>query len=234
MNTTVLICSTDSYSDCWPAAETLIERYWPDCPWTLRTLSNVKPWGKDPLLVGPDTSWRQNLLAALDQIKTPFACLFLEDMLLARPVQTARCLEAEATMEAVENIGAIKLGNVSSEATEPFTDGYLFVDDDAEYRISTSATLWRVSYLRKILEGVGETAWDFECQGTPLSRTFPELILTTNDEGDGTRPIQAFYTAILRGKWIGECLEWLKTIGIEVADTSRGIGYLRDGFYHPK
>jgi len=239
-DTVVLIASCDKFQDVWPAASACLAKFWPDCPWKIYTTSGTKPWGENPITTGEDRGWVANLKAALDKIDAEFVLLMLEDVLLCREVDTARVKIAETAIAWLGNdISAIRLGQGNDETTGYFVNAGLAakfrpVSLDSEYRISTSPTLWRVSYLRQILDNCGETAWEFEINGTEFSRTIPGLILTMNDADDTNCPIRGFYTGILRGKWVGECLEWLSSIGITVEDTSRGIGYLRDGFYHSK
>ncbi len=233
-----LVASTDSFFDCWPATLACLERFWPDRPWPIYTTSNTMPWGERPILTGGlDAGWVANLSNALDHLSEPFVLLWLEDVLLCRPVKTDVCRIAEEILRREYEVGAIRLGQ-GNETKEKISDfhedsiGMQRVVPDSEYRISTSPTLWRVSYLRKILSCCGITAWDFEIKGTVASRELPDEIWVQSGEGDVSRAFRCYYTGILRGKWVGECLEWLESIGIKVEDTSRGIGWLKDGFYH--
>lgn len=229
----VLISSCDAFADCWPITMECLIRYWKDCPWQIRTMSNWMPWGERPLLVGTDQGWVQNLLNALDHLSEPFVLLFLEDMLLCREVDTFECGVAETLLIDVPMIGAVRLGQ-GNEKTEDACVGrgafrfrgsvrYNCITLDSAYRISTSPTLWRVSYLRKILADCGSTAWDFEVTGTQKSRNMPEEIWVQAGETDVNRAFRCYYTGITRGKWNRGCLNWLAEIGIEQPDISRGV-----------
>lgn len=223
----VLIISCDQFSDCHPATLACLERYWPDCPYEIRTMSNEKPWGKSPLLVGPDTSWTNKLMGALDMLGAELVITTLEDMLLSRPVDTAAVRTAVDFMRRDEDIGAVRLGQGAEKVDSPGFDfqGIPFdpISRDSDYRISTSPTLWRSAYLRKILGHCGETAWSFEQNGTQYAQSLPEEVWTIHGDSDVHRPIRCYYTAITRSRWDPRCIAWLKTLGIEVEDTSRGF-----------
>lgn len=236
-----LIPSVDSFADCWPATRACFHKYWPDCPWKIFTASNKIPFSLGftadkgcQIMVGDDRGWVENLKAALDAITGPsvinrtppeFVVLFLEDMLIDKPVDTGMCIGAQMLIRNGDSIGAVRLGRGGELKELPIPSGKAWWDrvkPDSPYRVSTSPTLWRISYLRKILANCGTTAWDFETRGTALSRTLPEEIWVQScDEGE--RAIQTYYTAITRGKWDRNAVEWLKRdLGIEV-DVSRGF-----------
>lgn len=236
MSVTCLICSVDSFSDVWPAALECLSRYWADCPYVVRTMSGVKPWGKNPLLTGPeDRGWVGNLTFALDQIDSEFVLMWLDDMILCREVNT---FDLELCVIAMQNYpmcGAIRVGQ-GSEEVEILEPDWAFasppnlmrIKRDSRYRVSTSPTIWHIDFLRKILKECGSTAWDFEMKGTRLSQEFPHEVWVIHGLNDSLRPFRCYYTAITRnadGKscWNRGALDWLKSIGIEVADTSRGI-----------
>lgn len=224
--------STDSFSDAWPVAMSCLRKYWTDAPFPIRTMSNWIPWGDAPLLVGTDREWTQNLLKALDHLSEEFVLLFLEDMLLCREVYTDDLLEYMTIMRAFPEIGAFRVGQTGgdmpidpSQDREPFKA--LRIDPASPYYVSTGPTIWRVPFLRKVLENSGSTAWEFEQKGTVFARTCEEEIWMPRGE-EHTRPFRQFYTAIERGKWVGECIEWLKTLGIEVDTSKRQTIWLKD------
>lgn len=226
----VLIPSCDSFSDCHPAALTCLEKYWPDCPWRIVTTSVTKPWGPNCVLTKTDRGWVENLSAVLELCDFEFVLTFLEDMLLCRQVDTAACITAANDMTFIKECGGIRLGQGAEKCHHTtLVGGYGVVSPDSPYRISTSPTLWRVSYLRKILADCGSTAWDFEVIGTQRSRDMPEEIWVQAGEGDVHRAFRVFYTGITRGKWNRGCLNWLKEIGVEQPDISRGVIEENDG-----
>lgn len=239
----VLLISCDQFKDCWPAALACFERYWPDCPYSVRTMSNNRPWGKEPLLVGNDTWWTDKLRIALDLLGTELVITILDDMLISRPVDTAavqRAVQfiAEGNQADVptQTIGAVRLGQ-GAEVCDGLRTSVLDADRwipfdrvsrDSDYRISTSPTLWRADYLRRIIGHCGETAWAFEHNGTEYAKELPEEVWTIHGDTDISRPVRCYYTGILRGKWVGECLEWLDSLGIPRPNTDRGVTWLRD------
>lgn len=222
----VCVSSCDNFFDVWSPALECLARFWPDRPsdWPLYTMSNRKAWGERPIVVGDDRGWNCNLRTALDQIKADFVLMFLDDMLLCRPVDTAACITASVALALRPNTGAIRLGQ-GAEEVEPVDrlPEWSRVTITSPYRISTSPTLWRTEYLRKILARCGPTAWEFETQGSAESRMMPEEIWVQSGAGDEHRAFRCYYTAITRGAWNRGCLNWLKQIGVEVGELTRGV-----------
>lgn len=223
-DTVVLLPSFDGFSDMWPITLECLSRFWPDRPYPLVCVSQRKPWGDYPVLTWDDKGWRNNLLFALDRLpKTRFVVMYLEDMFPTRPVDTDCVRVCEIALSQFDNVGAIRLGNgddkfVSLEIPCVFGE----VLRGSAYRISTAPTLWRVSYLRKILERCGDTAWEFEMKGTELAKTLPEDVWCPNCK-EHERPFRCWYTGVTRGLWNRACLNWLNDIGVEVGPLTRGV-----------
>src|ERR1035441_9340949 len=87
----LLVVSCDKYADLWSPFFDLFFRYWSDCPFPVYLLSNTTTAGiagVREITVGPDVSWSDGLLQGLAQIQENYVFLFLDDLLLTRPVDT--------------------------------------------------------------------------------------------------------------------------------------------------
>ena len=226
----VVIASTDSFQDCFPATLECLRRFWPNPPWPIYTTSNSIPWGERPILTGGiDAGWVANLSNALDHLNTEFILLFLEDQLLFRAVDTAELLKVREVMLAFPEIGAFHVGQGDDTLADPEIEKQIGhgvghkVALESNTRITTAPCLWRTAYLRKILANCGTTAWDFEGKGSEFSKTQPEEIWTHKGTDEVNRAFRCFYSAITRGKWDRNAVEWLKKdFGLEV-NTDRGF-----------
>src|SRR5436853_473924 len=81
----VLYMSCNKYSDLWIEYFKLFRRYWADCPFKIYILTDKKGpnvEGVRVIATGEDLSWSDNLLFALQGIKTPYVLLLLDDFLI--------------------------------------------------------------------------------------------------------------------------------------------------------
>jgi hypothetical protein len=219
-----VIKSTDSFEDVWGPALACLKRYWPDCPFPVYTVSESKPWGTIPLLVGHNGSWSKNLYVALSRIKQNYVLMWLDDMLLCEPIDTKIVQSAYDKLNDNPLIGAVRLG--PGGETWGFTDDPHFaqIERSSSYRISTSPTLWHKHFLKKVLVCTG-TAWDFELHGTMIAREMPEEILLPKLDPPFHPVIKVLYTAITRGQWEEGALNWLQRVGIPVNPNHPIKGY---------
>lgn len=209
----VVIKSTDSFSDVWGPCLECLKRYWPDCPWPIRTTSETQPWGSMPLLTERNYGWVGNMSVILEKADSEFVLLFLDDMLLCEPVRTEECVAALELMKSEKSIGAVRLGP-GPETYEPIQNTlFAIIKRHSEYRISTSPTLWRTTYLQKVLSSGVQTPWEFEIKGTTAAVAFPEDVYIVNKF---PRPFQVLYSAITRGEFEAGAIAWLNRVGIEV------------------
>ena len=91
---TVLVTSCDGYHDVENPFITLWRKFWPDCPFETVLLSETVPCaGFDRvILTGKGKCWCEMLAEALDQIRTPYVILLMNDYYLEAPVDTANIL----------------------------------------------------------------------------------------------------------------------------------------------
>lgn len=209
----IVVVSCDAYADLWPVFFALWRRHWPDCPYPVYLVSNVRRCEEPGVVgvdVGPDRTWAQNLRTALDRIGHERVLLLLEDFLLEARVDTARvralartASEADAhVLRLVANPGPSRPAAIGPEIGT--------LDTADRWRVSTQAAVWRTATLRALLRP-RYTAWDFEWLGTRLSSAvFPDGFYGVYD------PALVYRHGVERGRWLPHGLAICAAAGVPV------------------
>jgi hypothetical protein len=202
---TVLISSFDGYSDCWGPVAHGFSKYWPDCPFPIRLMTGVKDF-PDPRIqvipLAPDRGWSNQMLKALPHVDTPFVLYFQEDYWLNEPVHTARLLTYLEHMK-THGLNYLRLlAKPLPDHDSPLDPRLGILADGAEYRTSVQIAFWRREVLLDLIVP-GESAWDFELNGTKRSRKYGATFLSVkrhlkDDYGNGIRYL---CSAVNQGKW---------------------------------
>jgi hypothetical protein len=236
---TILVNSSDGFTDCWGPFFKLLERYWPEC--NARILLNTETRDfQHPTLPVTATkvqvdaqrrlTWSECLIAALDQVQTPLVLYFQEDYFIRRMVQQGKVEEAVSYMMANPAVKHVALTSIGSQPPyEAYEADARFqkIRRRARYRVSTQAGLWRVDTLKSYLVPE-ENGWMFEIYGTWRARKRDELFLCMDfSEATGGPAIQYLHTGIIKGQWLPEIQADFEANGIEV-------DYSRRGFYRQK
>jgi hypothetical protein len=97
------------------------------------------------------------------------------------------------------------------------------IRQNARYRISTQAALWRVEALKSYLRPE-ENGWMFEIYGTWRAHRRDECFLCAcYDIEHGGPAIDYLHTGIIKGKWLAEIVDVFATNGIEIDFSQRGF-----------
>jgi hypothetical protein len=190
----VLVVSCDKYADLWRPFFDLFFHYWSDCPFPVYLISNTvnaEIAGVRGIVVGPDVSWSDGLLRALAQIEEDYVFLFLEDLLLTGPVDTA-AVERVLGWFVSSQGNYIRL-NGFPPPDVALTDTVGTVAADTIYRTATVLSVWRRRMLVELLRP-GESAWDFETAGSVRSEVHEGFYSTLSNH----IPV---VNAVIKGKW---------------------------------
>lgn len=230
---TVLVNSSDGFEDCWAPFFTLYCRYWPQArePVLLNTerkdyrhenvalqCTRVQPEGQ------PRLTWSACLLAALDQVQTPLVLYFQEDYFIDCPVQDKQVRAAAAYMHAHPEVKHIALTDIGSEGPHPdHSEPWLQeIRQQARYRMSTQAALWRVDTLKSYLVPQ-ENGWMFEIFGTWRAQRRREIFLRVRNRAvDQQPPIHYLHTGIVKGQWLPGMEDVFRRNGIQIDFARRG------------
>jgi hypothetical protein len=213
----VLVVSCDKYSDLWRPFFDSFRRFWPDCPFNVYLLSNTTSYdvvGVRNILSGNDVSWSDSLRKGVSQLKEDYVLLFLDDLLLHRPVNTKRV--SEILSWAIEsNVNYLRMNPMNNKPDKSFNEFVGILSKGVIYRTSTVLSVWKKEALLDLLKP-GESAWDFEVHGSVRSDKYDKFYASWKD-------CFAVTNAVIKGKWCREAVKKSKSLGIKIDLNSRDI-----------
>ena len=195
---TVLVTSCDGYHDVENPFITLWRKFWPDCPFETVLLSETVPCaGFDRvILTGKGKCWCEMLAEALDQIRTPYVILLMNDYYLEAPVDTANILRR---LDQAKAYGAANLRLMPNPpGRRAFRAGegcdLLEYPRNAAYCVTCQTGIWNREYLRG-LAARNRSAWEFERFGSFMldGETRPLLVTPAKEF--------PFLDAVHKGYW---------------------------------
>ncbi len=222
---TILVTSCDAYLDIVGPFVALWRKYWPDCPFeTVLVSETLTSEGFDRvILTEVDTPWSLRVVAALDQISTPYVMMLMNDYYLEAPVDTARFLRR---LEQAKMFNAANLrlnpnppGRTRFVPSTPVNNAALdlleFPKNEA-YCVTCQTGIWNREYLRG-LAARNKSAWEFERFGSFMleGETRPLLVTPTKEF--------PFFDAVHKGYWELRGVRVLKENGIDYDFSRRGM-----------
>lgn len=213
---TLLVVSCDSYGDLWLPYFYTFFKYWPDCPYPILLGSNEKEYS-DPrvkmIKIGPDKDYSSNLLAMLENVKTPWLILWIEDFLLSSKIDTDRILNL--VNQAQKNqVGYLKLAaNTPWAYTNDKKQEIGPIPKGVKYRSGIGLALWKKETLKRLLTP-GESAWQIERFGSHRSNSFIEPFYALSTNTISNPPIK-YKNSVIKGSWNLGVLPFLKREGLE-------------------
>lgn len=217
----IVVSSCDAYSDCWMPFFTLLNKFWPDCPYPITLISESKRYvNSSALRVETCTAseflgtksryWGARLIECLKRKECDTILYLQEDFFLKDQVDDMLIAEfatfvSQMSWTHQESLH-IGLSPMSSHGPFHLTEHPLLweVGNRARYRFSLLPGIWRRSDLLYYLRP-NETAWDFEeCSHFRGSRS-RRRVLTVNRHVfrlDGRQVYPFDPSGIMRGKWV--------------------------------
>jgi hypothetical protein len=201
---TVVVGTLDLYSAAWPVLCHGLHKYWPDCPWPIRFITNelYPPCGKAYRVGGDRHHWSRRMKRGLRQVSSSAVLWLTSDNWITDYINT------DALMDFANYILSNKADHIRlypgwdhDTAKGPFQhDPRLMVfTHDSPYRCSLKPSLWRRRTFLKLLEK-GEEAWDFEIEGSKRSQELGDRFLAIKDWG--------YFPMVTRGDPSGD---WVKS-----------------------
>lgn len=219
---TILFLSCDKYSDLWEPLFYSFHKHWKNCPYPVYLGSNTVS-GKDKtvktLLSGPDKDWSSSSQRILDQIKTPYVFIWLDDIFPTAPVQERDFIDVIAFMK------RMKAKHMHVEP-KPVPDKILEdgkfgeYGKGAPYRV-TAFGFWEVAALKALLLA-GESPWNFEIMGSYRSSYSDGYYCTMKN-------ILPRMNMVEKGKYFREAYDYALHHNLPIAKTKRPI--LESGSY---
>lgn len=236
MPATLLVNSTDSFSDCWQPFFALLARYWPD-PKPSIVLNTEHAEYAHPGLsircskVGDDPrgrrrTWSECLAACLDTIEDDRIIYMQEDYFLEAPVRTEWISRAEEQLVARDAACVRLLENPGAGPWLPTDLPWLVrIDSSARYLMCLQAAVWDRRALRDALRP-HETAWDFELLGSPrAARKGMRVFGLSPERFAGSERVMPYRpTGVMMGRWREDIVVPLfAEHGIDVDFSRRGF-----------
>ena len=216
---TVVVDSFDGYSDLWPCFFSVFQKQWENCPYDVKLISNHKSFeGVTTINVGDETCWSDRTLKAIEQIKTDYVLLLLEDYLFGEPVDTQNIENTLAFMEK-ESAKYLRLTNIPKSRFNN-KDNFFPLYADEEYAINLQASIWEKNFLIESLKKYSGNAWEFEI-GFLKSAVTSEHTVLTGCYGLAEDPLHV-RNGVLKGKWFPKEIKYFENQGINISWQSRG------------
>ena len=178
-NIAFVLSSSDKNSDLWEPFFTLVKRYWDGFDYHVYLCTDSKQFTYDgldiscPLQMPLGSTWSENLMTLLNQVKEEYIIFMLEDFWLKGHVDTKHLSELEKIIQEDSNIGFIcMVPQIEASTENPLSKHYpglIKYGKNTPYRVTTQAGLWRRDYLQSLLRR-HESAWWFEMFGSKRSR----------------------------------------------------------------
>jgi hypothetical protein len=210
---TILVNSTDSFSDTWSPFFTLFKTYWPPPYPPIVLNTETLDYSFDGLPVRASRvgigsrkrlAWAESLKRALKGIDTELLVYLQDDFFLSGPVRTDVLLRVVETMNQ-RPIECVRIMECDGAGPwHPTPDPLLWeVDRKAAYRLSLQAAVWRKSSLLPYIRA-HETPWHFEVWGSKRAARMGGTICclnrdTFNDQDGQVIPYTP--TGIVKGRW---------------------------------
>lgn len=248
MSISVVVCGMDTRSKLWPPFKHGFDKYWPDCPWPKYFITNYLegPEGFKTLRTGKEINWADKTITALSQINSEIILWMMEDFWLPGPVRTEILVKFCDLMQN-RNIDHIRLmppslgdGTVvpekeCKEITE-FDNRLWYFKDDATYRVSVTASLWKKSALLGYIYD-GMDPWRFETEGSVMSSSSKNLYLCLVDPyvfpiPHYTNPYQTNKNEMVsKGIWNKAAIEYIRKEHLSMDFSIHPNGSINTGLY---
>ena len=232
-NVTVLVGSLDRYSGAWLPFCHGWRKYWSDCPWPMKFITNRKiaPCGES-LMVGGDRDFSANTRRALDKVETPVVLWAQEEHWLTAPPDGA-ALADFAKVVLSGGADHIRLssgwkGKVRAKGAYGLDSRLLVFTDDSAYRTAAQMAFWNVEVFKALLRP-GESVWEFEVAGSRRSKHYADRFLCVREHKyvryvlntkDDTYKSPYDEGPITKGKWTAAAKRYAREEGLTV-DFSR-------------
>ena len=212
---TIVFCSCDAYSDLWENFFKLLKKYWPEYDGKIILNTESKEFQYEgmqiskPLNCARTVSWSDRLSLSLQQVKTPYVLIFLDDFYLKNQVNHEGVIRTLEYMKSYPNVVSITyLKEPGGKKEAQSLDGFVNRAQFSLYKMTAHITMYKTEYLQKILKN-NESAWEFEVNGTIRSWFKRGRFLCPIENSN---PIFSydFGSLVIRGKYLRPIKEYFE------------------------
>lgn len=219
-NITILVTSCDKYAELWDPFFTLLFKSWPDLNTVHKDIPIILISNKiayqnprvQNVQIPNEKSWSDNMLEALQQVKTKYVLYLQEDYFITR-------LDSVRLHDLIQLLDKDSIANIQVSAITPNQiTGKLYPSiEDVQYkgqfdewRTSLQASIWTIEDLKFLLRP-GENAWAFESPGNIRSQGMRKhFLLTSSNE-----PI-TYLNMANRGYIDARALRTINVLGVDI------------------
>lgn len=210
----VLISSFDGCADLWDPFFTLFFRYWEDCPYEIYLIGQERTYQDERVRMirtKPDLDWSSTLEAGVGQLDYDYLLVLLEDYLMKGDAETSRVVEYEKWVRR-SRADYLRLFPIPPpDIAIPGRTDIKRIAQGAPYRTSLMPAWWRKGALVDLLRA-GESAWDFEIEGTVRSDATANTFFSVAHDP----PLDFFFSGVIKGKWERRAVDLCKRENIAV------------------
>lgn len=240
---TILVNSCDKYSDVWDPFFTLLNKYWPDCPFDIVINTESLSYNKSfPNLniktfhlfsPGEKVDYGERMKAHCAKISTEYIITLLDDFFVRSPVDTAQIIRILDYMDLDKKIACCCLvhhydiHNVRYQVGRPRLDGYSLRPRYCDFNHDMQASIWRREAFISTWKN-WESPWEWESMSN--IRSFDDGFKYYDKDFETNFPIDYIdynkgeWSGIQKGKWVyGTVVDLFKKNGIEVDYSIRGF-----------
>lgn len=224
----IAVVSCGKYADCWLPFFSCLRKFWPTCSYPIWLLTDVIPEydftgkvfeGVNVRAYGKDMSWCEivsKFAAESDGLSMIFQDDFwinatVNELLVEKGIE--QLMERKAAMVRLYPCpgGDIPYGN----------KWYAEIPKGQQYRVSCQLSAWDNDALYSIASQC-DTPSDFEIKGSKLSNDFAEPFIAFRRDQQ-PYPVSYFCSAVSRGLFNPQALEFCRANGIEVDTSMREV-----------
>lgn len=212
----VLVLSCDKYSDLWDGFFSLFFKNF-NYEIKIYLANNLRDFNfKDRSITvlncGEDKNWSNHLLNALNCIDEDFIFIILEDLFIINNIKNSD-ISKLINFAFENNIQHLKYTSFPMGDIQ-FKDGYKKYSAGMPYSVSVNG-IWNKKYLMSLLLD-GESAWDFEINGSYRSKFSNERFYCP------TLPLFTYLNMVEKGKWVLKNVAKAQKLGIKINIDGRG------------
>lgn len=229
---TVLVSSCDSYKDILDVFFELLKRFWPNLNYEIvlstETLNyksnyfeikNIHPKNKD-------CTWTERMSECLEQIKTKYVILILDDFFFYDYVDENQLNKCLLWMNKNKKISAFLFYPIFGKTVFSNYEGFKKLSYKSNYTtVAAILGLWNKKKLLKYTKGYKENIWEWEKNATRRNKK-----LYKNDEFYVTKKTENnvfFYDftkyGLFSGKWMKDTVDLFKKLNITYDFDKRGF-----------
>lgn len=210
----VLVLSCDKNISLLKILFDYLDKNWNDCPFRMYVgleEGNIKS-DKIMPLHSAGSGWGGRLLVYLDEIKTDFVMLILDDFLPERAVNTSKVIHYLELMQQNKNIATISFADIYDKNNNYVESlGLCRRPAKANFLLNLQAGIWNVDTLKCLLKA-DESPWKTELFGSIRARQMKDkmFLCLRTDEESPYRYNRGWL--MVRGVWNGN---EIKRLGLE-------------------